>query len=111
MADKRATSVTGAGRRMSASHENSELLRTVAGGTPEGGIYYQSVTTYYTDVRETRKWYALTASAITTWEAANAGTSNYVATCVNEITETWELEVTTVTRTITGIRFLIIPEI
>ena len=66
-------------------------------------------TIYYTESRIARKWYALTAAAIDTWAASHV-TSNFTATCTNEILNAWELTVYETSRIITGWKVTDAPE-
>jgi hypothetical protein len=105
-----ATTVTGDGRVISRGNDMGSYSQTITSKKADGSTRTQILTVSYTDIRTERKWYALTEAAITTWESTNAATTNYTASCSNEITNAWELIVSTVTRTITGYSLVDAPE-
>jgi hypothetical protein len=102
--------VTGEGRVISRGNDMGSYSQTITSKKADGSTRTQILTVSYTDIRTERKWYALTEAAITTWESTNAATTNYTASCSNEITNAWELIVSTVTRTITGYSLVDAPE-
>ncbi len=111
-----AATVTGPGRVISRSNDMGSYSQTITSKSkkknPDGSAKTRTriLTVSYTDIRTERKWYALTEAAITAWEETNAATTNYTATCSNEITNAWELVVNTVSRTITGFTLVDAPE-
>ena len=105
-----AATVTGPGRVISRSNDMGSYSQTITSKRPDGSTRTRIMTVSYTDIRTERKWYALTEAAITAWEETNAATTNYTATCSNEITNAWELVVNTVSRTITGFTLVDAPE-
>ena len=105
-----AATVTGAGRVISRSNDMGSYSQTITSKKPDGSTRTRIMTVSYTDIRTERKWYALTEAAITAWEETNAATTNYTASCSNEITNAWDLVVNTVSRTITGFTLLDAPE-
>jgi hypothetical protein len=102
--------VTGEGRVISRGNDMGSYSQTITSKKADGSTRTRILTVSYTDIRTERKWYALTEAAITTWESANAATTNYTASCSNEITNAWELVVNTVNRTITGFSLVDAPE-
>ena len=111
-----ASSVAGDGKLLSHGNEMGSYSQTITNKNkkknPDGSAMTRTriLTVSYTDIRTERKWYALTEAAITAWEETNAATTNYTATCSNEITNAWELVVNTVSRTITGFTLVDAPE-
>jgi len=105
-----AATVTGEGRVISRSNDMGSYSQTITSKKPDGSTRTRIMTVSYTDIRTERKWYALTEAAITAWEETNAATTNYTASCSNEITNAWDLVVNTVSRTITGFTLLDAPE-
>jgi hypothetical protein len=105
-----AATVTGAGRVISRGNDMGSYSQTITSKKPDGSTRTRIMTVSYTDIRTERKWYALTEAAITAWEETNAATTNYTATCSNEITNAWDLVVNTVSRHITGFTLLDAPE-
>ena len=100
----------------------------VIGGSTETGSYAKSVTrkktdaetgkevdteftltTYYSETRTTKKWYALTLSACTAYIAANP-TLQITYDLDNAATGGYTLTATTVARTVTGFTLLEVPE-
>ncbi|GEM_PF-6109079 len=91
----------------------------VVGGGVEIGSYSQSITkkdnsvwlltTYFSDVREEKKWYALTYAAITAYIAANP-TANVCYSMTSDVTNGYDMTVTKVTRTTTGWSFVELDE-
>ena len=105
-----AATVTGEGRVISRSNDMGSYSQTITSKRPDGSTRTRIMTVSYTDIRTERKWYALTEAAITAWERTNAATTNYTASCSNEITNAWDLVVNTVSRHITGFTLLDAPE-
>ena len=90
-----ATSVTGTGKLISSRIEGSGSFSYVS--NDDGTLTNHSIT--YTDVRETRKWHALTLTACTNYQAAHPNDNTDVE-CVNEVIGAYELTTETVTRTV-----------
>ena len=105
-----AATVTGEGRVISRGNDMGSYSQTITSKKPDGSTRTRILTVSYTDIRTERKWYALTEAAITAREETNAATTNYTASCSNEITNAWDLVVNTVSRHITGFTLLDAPE-
>jgi hypothetical protein len=102
-----ATTVTGDGKAISGSTETGSYSSPF--GVSRDGETKRIITTYFTEIRTERKWYALTGGAIDSYIAANP-TANVSFTLVNEVTQAYEMTVTTVSRTITQITITNAPE-
>jgi hypothetical protein len=108
-----ASSVSGTGKLISASNENGTYEYSVSSvdydeDTETSTTRNYLVTVSYTDERTERKWYALTAGAVTDYITANP-TEQIQGTCVNEQLDAWEMTVTTVDREITGVSMASAP--
>ena len=104
-----ATSVTGTGKLISSGVDGSGSFSYITTQTVEGSPVRKNNTVSYTETRETRKWYALTESAATTYQDAHPS-ENPVVECTNEIIGAYSLTTETRTRTIVDIETTTITE-
>lgn len=102
-----ATTVTGGGKLISGSTETGSYSSPF--GVSRDGETKRIITVYFTEVRAERKWYALTSGAIGSYIAAHPN-ANVSFTLVNEVTQAYEMTVTTIERTITQITITNAPE-
>lgn len=104
-----ASTVTGDGKAISGGTEIGSYTQVLQRGTATDPLPDQLLTVFYTDVRSELKWYALTKAAIDSYITANP-TANVNYSIVDEITNGYEMTVTTLTRTVTGYSITTITE-
>jgi hypothetical protein len=108
--------VTGSGKLMDFSTETGsyEYVATSidqdTSDPPEPTTVQQLVTVSYTDVRETRKWYNLTETAIDNYIIANPSENIQAFLSDEFIDDTYEMLKEDVTRTITDVTVTAVPE-
>jgi hypothetical protein len=93
--------ITGAGQVISGSTEKGEYAENI---TKKDGTQW-ILTTYFDELRQEIKWYALTYAAIVAYKAENPDT-NIAYSLTNQVTGAYEMTVVNVVRNITGYTFL-----
>ena len=103
-----ADTVTGDGKVLGGSTETGSYTETVVRSDGSKRL----VTTYFTDVRVERKWYALTLAAVNAYIDGHPN-DNVSYTLVNEggPIQGYEMTVQSVTRSVTGVTITPAPDV
>jgi len=108
-----ATTVDGYGLVVDGSREGSGQYSYTITSVDDSDIAEPKPTTYeitvfYAETRITRKWFALTLSAIETYIAGNPD-KNVSWTCTNEILQSYDMTVSEIERIVTGAQIVRVP--
>ena len=106
-----ATTVDGYGLVVDGSREGSgqySYTTTSVDNSDSAEPTTYEITVFYTETRITRKWFALTLSAIETYIAGNPD-KNVSWTCTNEILQSYDMTVSEIERIVTGAQIVRVP--
>ena len=110
-----ATTVDGYGLVVDGSREGSGQYSFTSTSVDDPDIFFDpkpttyEITVFYTETRITRKWFALTLSAIETYIAGNPD-KNVSWTCTNEKLQSYDMTVSEMERIVTGAQIVRVPE-